>query len=162
MDADFRRFAAFHLIPFGRGRDQFAVAVAPRDVGHYGRGQACGLAYFFALLLNHAFVGQFAKDAFQLGAVGVLQAEFPRDLAGSDFSWMRADEGYDGVPARKAALASSSALAGFAALAFLAPRFGLAPPFATRSSINAMASSSVMVSCVLSLGIVAVPPPDVT
>src|SRR6266850_2201394 len=64
------------------------------------------------------------------------------------------------------AFTSASALAGFAALAaglpFLAPRFGLPPPFATRSSIRAMASSSVMVSCVLSLGMVALTPPAVT
>src|SRR4030081_2033492 len=53
------------------------------------------------------------------------------------------------------ALASASAFTGFAALAFLAPRLGLPPPFATRSSIKAIASGSVMVSTVLSLGMVA-------
>jgi hypothetical protein len=52
-------------------------------------------------------------------------------------------------------------LAGFATV-FLPPRFGLPPPLATRSSISAMASASVMVSCVLSLGIVALTPPEVT
>jgi hypothetical protein len=54
-------------------------------------------------------------------------------------------------------------LAGLAdGLAFLAPRLGLPPPFATRSSISAIASASVMVSCVLSLGMVALTPPAVT
>jgi len=31
-DADLRRFAVLDLIPFGRGGDQFAVAVAGGDV----------------------------------------------------------------------------------------------------------------------------------
>ena len=62
------------------------------------------------------------------------------------------------------AFASAATLAGFAALAgaFFAPRLGLPPPLATRSSISAMASASVMVSWVLSLGMVALTPPDVT
>jgi hypothetical protein len=73
-----------------------------------------------------------------------------------------------GLLAGLGALVSASTLAGLSALvalagfAFLAPRFGLPPPLATRSSINAMASSRVMVSCVLSLGIVALTPPAVT
>src|SRR5258708_29080364 len=106
MDADFRRFAAFHLIPFGWSRDQFAVAVASGDVGHHGRRQYCGFADLFAALLDRALVGQFAQDALQLGAVGVLEAEFPRDLAGSDFPRMRADEGDNGVPLWKNLVAS--------------------------------------------------------
>src|ERR1700730_264848 len=64
--------------------------------------------------------------------------------------------------AGRGAAASVSAFAGFPALAFLATRLGLPPPLATRSSISAMASSSVMVSCVLSLGMVALTPPEVT
>ena len=60
------------------------------------------------------------------------------------------------------AFATASTWAGFTTVlagAFLAPRFGLPPPFATRSSISAMASGSVMVSWVLSLGMVALTPP---
>src|ERR1700722_1172142 len=52
-----------------------------------------------------------------------------------------------------------SALAGLAA--FLAPRLE-PPPLAARSSISAIASVSVMVSTVLSLGMVALMPPAVT
>ena len=61
-----------------------------------------------------------------------------------------------------AGLASVSALAGAVGLAFLPPRLEAPPPFATRSSISAVASGSVMVSGVLSLGIVALTPPAVT
>src|SRR5258708_26184974 len=86
MDADLRRLAVFDLIPLGGRCDQFAVAVASGDVGHHGRRQACGFAYFLAAFGDDAFVGQLAQDTFQFGAVGVLQAEFPRNLAGSDFS----------------------------------------------------------------------------
>jgi len=56
---------------------------------------------------------------------------------------------------------SALAAAIFAGVAFL-PRFGLPPPLATRSSISAMASGKVMVSAVLSLGMVALTPPAVT
>src|ERR1700678_4035454 len=227
MDADLRRFAAF-LVPFGRGCDQFAVAVAAGDVGHHGRRQRCRFVDFLALLGDRALVGEFAQDAFQLNPVGISEAEFPRDLAGADFPRMRADECDNGVPLRKnlvallghsirlpyplalptvflatgfatlagevvadavtsarallaasdfgfaaaffataflagfAVFATASTLAGFAALAFLAPRFGLPPPLATRSSISAIASGRVMVSWVLSLGMVALTPPAVT
>src|SRR5450432_3343522 len=98
MDADFRRLAVFHLIPFGGRGDQFAVAVTAGDVGHHGRRQGCRFADLLAALLNGAFVGEFPQYAFQLDAVGVLQAEFPRDFAGADFSRMRADKGDEGVP----------------------------------------------------------------
>src|SRR6516164_9373448 len=56
----------------------------------------------------------------------------------------------------------ASALAGVAGLAFLLPRLEVPPPLARRSSISAIASGSVMVSGVLSLGIVALTPPAVT
>ena len=105
MDADFRRRAALLLVPFGRGGDQFAVAVAAGDVGHHGRRQRRRLVDLLAALGDRAFVGEFAQDALQLDAVGVLQAELARDLAGADLSRMRADEGDDGVPVRKAAVA---------------------------------------------------------
>src|SRR6195952_1254758 len=57
---------------------------------------------------------------------------------------------------------STALAAAFFGAAFLAPRFGLPPPLAARSSIRAMASASVIVSGVLSLGIVALTPTDVT
>src|SRR5947207_11094371 len=59
-------------------------------------------------------------------------------------------------------VSSPSALAAFFGAAFLAPRLTLPPPLAARSSISAIASASVMVSGVLSLGMVALTPPDVT
>src|SRR5258708_2942973 len=105
MDADFRRLAAFHLIPFGWRRDQLSVAVASGDVGHHGRRQRGGFADLFSLFGDHAFAGQLTQHALQLGAVGVFEAEFPRDLAGSDISRMPADEGDDGVSGRKSAVA---------------------------------------------------------
>ena len=90
MDADFRRLAAFDLVPFGRRRDQFAVGVAAADVGHQGGGQGGRLGDLLAALFDRALVGEFAQDALQLDAVGVLQAEFPRDLAGADLTrWTR-------------------------------------------------------------------------
>ena len=61
-----------------------------------------------------------------------------------------------------AAFAAAFFGAAFFAAAFLAPRFGLPPPFAARSSISAIASASVIVSGVLSLGMVALTPPAVT
>src|SRR6266436_2895267 len=97
MDADLRRLAVFDLIPLGGGCDQFAVAVASGDVGHHGRRQACGFAYFLAAPGDQAFVGQLAQHSFQFGAVGVLQAKFPRNLAGSNFPWLRTDKGDEGV-----------------------------------------------------------------
>src|SRR5258707_6176372 len=97
MDADLRRLAVFDLIPLGGRCDQFAVAVASGDVGHHGRRQACGFAYFLAALGDDPFVGQLAQHSFQFGAVGVLQAKFPRNLAGSNFPWLRTDKGDEGV-----------------------------------------------------------------
>ena len=52
-----------------------------------------------------AFVGAARAGSLQLDAVGVLQAEIAGDLAGADLAGMRADEGDDGVPLGKAAVA---------------------------------------------------------
>src|SRR5581483_1146718 len=54
-----------------------------------------------------------------------------------------------------------AAFSAFGLAAFLAPRFA-PPPLAARSSSNAIASTSVMVSCVCSPGMVALMPPAVT
>ena len=48
-------------------------------------------------LLDAAFVGEFAQHALERGAVGVLQAEGARDLAGADLAGLLADEGDDVV-----------------------------------------------------------------
>src|ERR1700716_4695332 len=102
---------------------------------------------------------------------GVLAAGFAADGLAADATGPRAlltasDFGFVADFLTAAFLtgfgALASAFAGFAALAFLAPRLGLPPPFATRSSIKAIASGSVMVSTVLSLGMVALTPPGVT
>ena len=81
--------------------EQFAVAVAARHICHHGRRKRRGLMNGLAALLDDAFVGQRAQNALQLGAIGVLQAEFARDLAGADLSGMRANERDDGIPVRK-------------------------------------------------------------
>ena len=43
--------------------------------------------------LDVAVVGEFAQHVLELGAVGVLGAEFARDLAGADLAGALADEG---------------------------------------------------------------------
>src|ERR1700761_1613921 len=108
-------------------------------------------ALFLATVL-----GLLAADVFALAVTGARAL-----LVASDFGLAAAF-----FPAAfLVGFVSPSAFAGFAAAAFfgaLAPRFGLPPPLATRSSIKAMASGSVMVSGVLSLGMVALTPPAVT
>src|SRR6266700_972378 len=105
MNPDLRGFRVFDLVPFGRRRDQFAIVVASGDVCDQGCGQGRGLGDLPAALGDGAAVGQLAQDALQLGAVGVPQAELARDLLGPDLSGIRANEGDDGVPAWKAAVA---------------------------------------------------------
>ena len=81
------------LIPFGRDRDQFAVAVARRDVGDHDMGQGPGMVQLLAALLDAALVRKLAQHRLEGGAVGVPQVEGARDLAGADFSGLLADEG---------------------------------------------------------------------
>src|SRR5205085_1849778 len=104
-DADFWRGAAFFLVPFGGGGEQLAVRVAAGDVGEHGMRQLRRLMYLAPALGDRAFVGEFAQNALQLGAVGILQPELARDFAGADLAGMGADEGEDGVAAREALLA---------------------------------------------------------
>ena len=47
-NADFRRRAVRLLVPFGRNRDQLAVAVAAGDVGERDRGQGAGVVQLLA------------------------------------------------------------------------------------------------------------------
>src|SRR4051794_18067340 len=67
-----------------------------------------------------------------------------------------------GAGASGSAALSVFLAAAFFGAAFLTPRFGFPPPLAARSSISAIASASVIVSGVLSLGMVALTPPEVT
>ena len=46
--ADFGGGAVLGLVPFGRNRDQFAVAVARRDVGDHDMGQGSGMVQLLA------------------------------------------------------------------------------------------------------------------
>lgn len=55
-----------------------------------------------AFLLDDTIIGELAQHALELDAIGVLQAELPRDLAGADISVVCLDEGDDGVPVGKA------------------------------------------------------------
>src|SRR5207245_929061 len=116
-------------------------------------------ALFFAGVLGA--VAGFAADVLAADATGARAL-----LTASDFGFAAAF--FAGAflagfgASASAALAAAFFGAAFFAAAFLAPRFGLPPPLAARSSISAMASASVMVSGVLSLGIVALTPPAVT
>ena len=73
-------------------------------------GSAAGSCDFPAAFGDRAFVGELAQDALQFDAVGVLQAEFARDLAGADFAGIGTDKGDDGVPGRKAMVALFASL----------------------------------------------------
>src|SRR5208282_4315742 len=103
MDADFRRLAAFDLVPFGRRGQQLAVAVAAYNVDQQSRWQGFGLSDLFATLLDDAVIGELTQQLLQCGAVGVFEAELAGDLAGPDISRIRADKGDDGVRRWKAA-----------------------------------------------------------
>jgi hypothetical protein len=111
-------------------------------------------ALFFAGVLE-AGAG-FATDVFAEEATGARAL-----LTASDFGFAAAFF-TAAFLAGFGASGSVGALAAFFGAAFFAPRFGLPPPLAARSSISAMASASVMVSGVLSLGMVALTPPAVT
>ena len=95
--ADLRRRAVLVLVPFGRQRDQLAVAVARGDVGEHDVGQGAGMVQLLAAALDAAFVGELAQHALERGAVGVLQAEGARDLARADLAGLLADEGEEVV-----------------------------------------------------------------
>ena len=95
MDADARRLAVLLGVPFGRNRDQFAVAVALGDVGEHDGGQGAGVVQLLAPPLDLALVGKLAQHVLERGAVVVLQAEGARDLAHAGLALVRADEGED-------------------------------------------------------------------
>ena len=98
---DLGRGAVGFLVPFGRDGDQFAVAVAAGDVGHQDVRQRAGPMQLLAPLFDHAVVGELTQHALERGAVGVLEAEGARDLAGADFAGLPADERNDVVFGRE-------------------------------------------------------------
>src|ERR1700761_1685454 len=83
-NADDGRGAVSLFVPFGRPRQELAVAVAASDVGNHNRRQRTGAMQLFAPPLDMAFVGEFAKHALERGAVGVLGPEGAGDLACAD------------------------------------------------------------------------------
>ena len=100
-DMDLGRVAVRLLVPFGRDGDQFAVAVAAGDVGHHDMRQRAGVMQLLAPVLDDAVVGELAQHALERGAVGVLQPEGARDLAGADLAGLLADEGNEVVFGRE-------------------------------------------------------------
>jgi hypothetical protein len=97
VQADLRCRAVLGLVPFGRQRDQLAVAVALGDVGDHHVGQSPGMMQLLAAVFDFAVVGKLTQHALERGAVGILQAEGARDLARADLSGLLADEGEEVV-----------------------------------------------------------------
>ena len=93
VHADLRRGAVLGLVPFGRQRDQLAVAIAGGDVGQHDLRQGPGLMQLLAAALDLAVVGELAQHVLERDAVGILHAERARDLARADFAGLLADEG---------------------------------------------------------------------
>ncbi len=83
------------FVPFVRRGDEIAVGVARGDVGEDGGGQGAGLVQLLVPLFDGALVAEFAQQALELGAHGVLEAEGAGDFAGADFARPLADEGED-------------------------------------------------------------------
>ena len=100
-DVDFRGAAVGFFVPFGRDGDQLAVAVARGDVGHHDVGKGAGTVQLLVAALDNAVVGELAQHALEGGAVGVLEPEGARDLAGADLAGLLADEGNDVVFGRE-------------------------------------------------------------
>src|SRR5262249_25167496 len=93
VHANSGRWAVLGLVPFGRQRDQLAVAIARGDVREHDVGQAAGMMQPLAPALDDALIGKLAQHALERGAVGILEIERARDLAGADFARGFADEG---------------------------------------------------------------------
>ncbi len=88
-----RSGAVFGLVPFARQRDQLAVGIARGDVAEHDVGQTAGVMQLLAPAFDQARVGKLAQHALEDRAVGILQAEGARDLAGADLTGCLADEG---------------------------------------------------------------------
>src|SRR3984957_2138169 len=146
---------AISRVPIALGFVRIKATMASRLGKTLSRCFATSVRWPYPLALPALFLATgFVVLAAEVFAVAVTGARAL--LAASDFGFAAAFFAA-GFLAGFAAFASVSALAGFAAAFFagLAPRFGLPPPLATRSSIKAIASGSVMVSWVLSEGMVA-------
>src|SRR5271156_6406937 len=92
-NVDHRRRAVRLLIPFGRARQQFTVAVAGGDVGNAHGRQRAGMMQPLALAIDLARLGKLAQHPVERGAVGILGAEGARDLARANLAAALADEG---------------------------------------------------------------------
>src|SRR5262249_48920164 len=102
LDADLRWRPVRLLVPFGRHRDELAVAVALADVGDHDVRQAARLVQLLAPPLDAAFLRQLLQGHLKRPAVGVLQVEGARDLPGADLAgWLTCDEGEDLFPERE-------------------------------------------------------------
>ncbi len=87
-----RRRAVGRLVPFGRPRDKFAVAVPAGDVANDHGRQGAGAVQLLSEALDMTAVGQFAQHALKLGAIGILGAERAGHFAGADIAGVLADE----------------------------------------------------------------------
>ena len=92
-NADDRWRAVGLFVPFGRPRQQLAVAVAAGNVGEHDRRQGAGVMQPLSAPLDVALVGELAQHALERRAVGILGAEGARDLARADLAGVLADEG---------------------------------------------------------------------
>src|SRR5262245_25048101 len=72
LDADLWGSPMCILVPFLWRGEQFTVCITPADIGHDDGGQGAGMMEFFATALDKAFVGEFAQDLFERGAIVVL------------------------------------------------------------------------------------------
>ena len=81
------------FVPFGRPRQEFAVAVAAGDIGEHDRRQGAGTVQPLSSPLDVTAFGQFAQHVLERGTVGILGAERAGDLAGADIAGALADEG---------------------------------------------------------------------
>src|SRR5215468_4637260 len=70
-----------------------SVGSAISDVAEHDGGQGAEVMQLLAAALDAALVGKLAQHALERGAIGILQAERARDLAGADLAGLLADEG---------------------------------------------------------------------
>src|SRR5262249_32308317 len=94
---DPRRWAVRVLVPFGRDRDEFAVAIARLYVGENDLRQRSGLVELFPTPpLDVALFRKLLQHMLERPPVSILQAEGAGNLAGADFAGRSAgDEGED-------------------------------------------------------------------
>ncbi len=92
-DQNARRLAMRFLVPFRRYCDEFAVTIPLDDIGERDRRQGARLVQLLAVGLDGAIVGEIAKHALQLSAVGILQVEGARDFPRASLTCVVLDEG---------------------------------------------------------------------